>query len=148
MAKKKEEKKKKSSSAKATDDKKKSKFEDLIKQIEELSVVELANLVKELEERFDIEAAPMPAAPAAGAGGGEEEKEAEEKSEYTVELKAAGDKKIAVIKAIRTVVEMGLKDAKDLVDNAPKAIAENMPAEDAEKLKKAIEEAGGEVELK
>ncbi len=126
----------------------KSKFEDLIKQIEELSVVELADLVKELEERFDIEAAPMAAAPAAGAGGGEEEEEAEEKSEYTVELKSAGDKKIAVIKAIRTVVEMGLKDAKDLVDNAPKPIQENMPAEDAEKLKKAIEDAGGEVELK
>jgi large subunit ribosomal protein L7/L12 len=145
MAKKKEEKKK---SSKKKKDKKESKFEDLIKQIEELSVVELADLVKELEERFDIEAAPMAAAPATGTGGGEEEKEAEEKSEYTVELKAAGDKKIAVIKAIRTVVEMGLKDAKDLVDNAPKAIAENMPAEDAEKLKKAIEEAGGEVELK
>ncbi len=137
MAKKKEEK----------TSKKDSKFEGLIKQIEELTVVELADLVKELEDKFDIEAAPMAAAPAAGGGEGGEE-EAEEKSEYTVELKSAGDKKIQVIKAIRTVVEMGLKDAKDLVDNAPKAIAENLPAEDAEKLKKAIEEAGGEVELK
>jgi large subunit ribosomal protein L7/L12 len=139
MAKKKETKK--------SSKKKDSKFEDLIKQIEELTVVELADLVKELEDKFDIEAAPMAAAPAAG-GGGAGEEEAEEKSEYTVELKSAGDKKIQVIKAIRTVVEMGLKDAKDLVDNAPKAIAENLPAEDAEKLKKAIEEAGGEVELK
>jgi large subunit ribosomal protein L7/L12 len=147
MAKKKAEKKEKKSSAKKDDKKKDSKFEDLIKQIEELSVVELADLVKELEDRFDIEAAPMAAAPAAG-GGEEASEEAEEKSEYTVELKSAGDKKIGVIKAIRTVVDMGLKDAKDLVDNAPKKIQENMPAEDAEKLKKAIEEAGGEVDLK
>jgi len=147
MTKKKEEKKK--SSKKKDDKKEKSKFEDLIKQIEGLSVVELADLVKELEDRFDIEATPMATASAAGAGGGEEAgEEEEEKSEYTVELKSAGDKKIAVIKAIRTVVEMGLKDAKDLVDNAPKPIQKNMPAEDAEKLKKAIEEAGGEVELK
>lgn len=126
------------------------KFDQLIKKIEKLNLVELAELVKELEDRFGIEAAPMAPAPVAGAGKGEEaDKEEEaEKNEYDVELKSAGEKKIEVIKAIRTVVEMGLKDAKDLVDNAPKTIQEKMAKEDAEKLKKAIEKAGGEVELK
>ena len=144
MAKKKETKKK---TAKKTS----AKFDKLIKEIESLSVVELANLVKELEERFGIDTTAMAAGGGAAASAGGEEKkeeEAEEKSEYTVELKSAGEKKIEVIKAIRTVIDMGLKDAKDLVDSAPKTIKENMPKEDAEKLKKAIESAGGEVELK
>jgi len=142
MAKKKETKKK---TAKKTS----AKFDKLIKEIEGLSVVELADLVKELEDRLGIDTTAMAAAPAASAGGEEKkEEEAGEKSEYTVELKSAGEKKIEVIKAIRTVVDMGLKDAKDLVDSAPKMIKENMPKEDAEKLQKAIEGAGGEVELK
>jgi len=137
MAKKEEKKTAKKSSA---------KFDKLIKEIEGLSVVDLAELVKELEDRFGIEAAPMAATPVAGGDdAGEEE---EEKSEYDVNLKSAGDKKIEVIKAIRTVIEMGLKDAKDLVDAAPKMLKEKMVKEDAEKIKKAIETAGGEVELK
>jgi len=130
---------------KKTAKKSSAKFDKLIKEIEGLSVVDLAELVKELEDRFGIEAAPMAAAPAAGGDDAEEE---EEKSEYDVNLKSSGDKKIEVIKAIRTVIEMGLKDAKDLVDAAPKMLKEKMPKEDAEKLKKAIEGAGGEVELK
>ena len=127
--------------------KKSTQFDGLIKEIEKLSVVELAELVKELEDRFGIEAAPMATATPATEGK-EEKDEDEEKSEYDVELKSSGDKKIEVIKAIRTVVEIGLKDAKDLVDDAPKMIQEKMAKEDAEKLEKAIKEAGGEVELK
>jgi len=124
------------------------KFDKLIKEIEKLNLVDLADLVKELEDRFDIKAAPMATAPTAGTGEEKSDKEEEEKSEYDVELKSAGEKKIEVIKAIRTVIEMGLKDAKDLVDSAPKMIQEKMAKEDAEKLKKVIEDAGGEVELK
>ena len=131
---------------KKTAKKSSAKFSKLIKEIEGLTVVELAELVKELEEKFGIEAAPMAAAPAAGGDDAGEEKE--EKSEYDVFLKSSGDKKIEVIKAIRTVIEMGLKDAKDLVDAAPKMLKEKMATEDAEKIKKAIEAAGGEIELK
>jgi large subunit ribosomal protein L7/L12 len=145
MAKKKEEKKEKKKEKKPAG-KKSSQFDGLIKEIEKLSVVELAELVKELEDRFGIEATPMATAPATE--GQEEKEEAEEKSEYDVELKSAGDKKIEVIKAIRTVIEIGLKDAKDLVDDAPKMIQEKMAKEEAEKLEKAIKAAGGEVELK
>lgn len=123
------------------------KFEKLIKEIEELSVMELADLVKELEEKFGVSAAApvaMAGAPAAGAAAAEEEKSA-----YTVHLVDAGAQKIAVIKAVRTIVpELGLKEAKDLVDAAPKDVKKDMPKEDAEKAKKALEEAGAKVELK
>lgn len=123
------------------------KFKDLIKKIEELSALELAELVKELEERFGVSAAAPVAAAAAPAGGGEAGAE-EEKSSFTVELADAGAQKINVIKAIREVVEMGLKEAKDLVDSAPKVIKENVPKEEAEEAKKKLEEAGAKVNLK
>jgi len=123
------------------------KFKDLIKKIEELSVLELAELVKELEERFGVSAA-APVAQAAGvpAAGAEA---AEEKSAYTVHLKDAGAQKIAVIKAIREIKpDLGLKEAKDLVDAAPKDIQADVPKKDAEEAKKKLEAAGAKVELK
>jgi large subunit ribosomal protein L7/L12 len=125
------------------------KFEKIVKEIEEMTVLDLSELVSVLEEKFGVSAsAPMvvAAAPAAGDGSGNEV--AEKKSSYNVELIAVGDQKIAVIKAVRAAAELGLKDAKDLVDAAPKMIKENVPKEEAEEMKKAIEEAGGSVELK
>ena len=124
------------------------KFQDLVKQIEELSVLELSELVKVLEEKFGVSAsAPaMMAAPVGGAvAGGEAE---EEKSEFDVELVAAGDAKIAIIKIVREVTGQGLKDAKDIVDAAPKVIKEKAPKAEAEELKKKLEEAGATVNLK
>ena len=121
-------------------------FDSIVEQIEKLSVLELSELVKVLEEKFGVSAAaPMMmagAAPAAGAAA------AEEQSEFTVELTAAGENKINVIKAVREVTGLGLKEAKDLVDGAPKAIKENAPKAEAEELKKKLEEAGGTVTLK
>ena len=125
------------------------KFEKLVKEIEEMTVLDLSELVSVLEDKFGVSAAaPMAvaAAPAAGDGGGDAG--AEEKSSYDVELTGAGDQKIAVIKAVRAAADLGLKDAKDLVDAAPKMIKEGVPKEEAEEMKKAIEEAGGSVELK
>lgn len=123
------------------------KFKDLVKTIEEMSVLELSELVKVLEDKFGVSAAaPMAVAAAAPAGG--EEAAAEEKSSYTVELTDAGSQKIAVIKAVRAATDLGLKDAKDLVDKTPATIKENVPTEEAEEMKKQIEEAGGSVELK
>ena len=122
------------------------KFKDLVKQIEEMSVLELSELVKVLEEKFGVSAAaPMAIAAAAPAG---EVEAVEEKSSFTVELTEAGAKKIAVIKAIREVTDLGLKDAKDLVDKAPVSVKENVPKEEAEAMKAKLEEAGGKVELK
>jgi large subunit ribosomal protein L7/L12 len=121
------------------------KFADLVSSIEKLSVLELSELVKVLEDKFGVSAAApmmMGAAPAAGAAA------AEEKDEFTVELTAAGDNKINVIKVVREVTGLGLKEAKDIVDGAPKAIKENLPKADAEALKKQLEEAGGTVVLK
>ena len=122
------------------------KFTDLVSSIEKLSVLELSELVKVLEDKFGVSAAApmmMGAAPAAGGAGA-----AEEKDEFTVELTAAGESKINVIKVVREVTGLGLKEAKDIVDGAPKAIKENMPKAEAEALKKQLEEAGGTVVLK
>ena len=121
------------------------KFTDLVSSIEKLSVLELSELVKVLEDKFGVSAAApmmMGAAPAAAGAA------AEEKDEFTVELTAAGESKINVIKVVREVTGLGLKEAKDIVDGAPKAIKENMPKADAEALKKQLEEAGGTVVLK
>lgn len=122
------------------------KFKSLVETIEKLSVLDLAELVKVLEDKFGVSAAApvaaMMAAPGAAAA------PAEEKSEFTVELTASGDNKIGVIKALRTVTELGLKEAKDLVDGAPKVIKETVKKEDAEKMKKTLEEAGAKVTLK
>jgi large subunit ribosomal protein L7/L12 len=124
------------------------KFKALVEQIEKLSVLELSELVKVLEGKFGVSAAApmmmgaMPAAAGAGAAA------AEEKTEFTVELADAGANKINVIKVVREVTGLGLKEAKDIVDAAPKAVKENMPKADAEALKKKLEEAGAKVNLK
>lgn len=122
------------------------KFEKIVKEIEEMSVLDLNELVKVFEKKFGVSAAAVAAAPAAGAAGAEGG--AEEKSTFTVELTDGGAQKIAVIKVVKEVLALGLKDAKDKVDGAPIVLAENMKKEDAENLKKQIEEAGGKVTLK
>lgn len=122
------------------------KFKALVEQIEKLSVLDLAELVKVLEEKFGVSAAApmmMAAAPAGEAGAA-----AEEKSSFNVELTAAGANKIAVIKVVREATGKGLKEAKDLVDAAPKVIKEGATKEEADALKKQLEEAGGQVALK
>lgn len=125
------------------------KFQDLVKQIEEMSVLDLSELVKVLEDTFGVSAAaPMAVAAAPAAGGDAGGEAVAEKSSFTVELTGAGDQKIAVIKAVREATGLGLKDAKDIVDKAPVAVKENVPKAEAEELKKKIEEAGGSVELK
>jgi large subunit ribosomal protein L7/L12 len=124
------------------------KFKSLVESIEKLSVLELSELVKVLEEKFGVSAAApmmMGAMPAAGGAAGGE---AEEKDSFTVELTGAGDNKINVIKAVREATGLGLKEAKDLVDGAPKAIKENVNKADAEALKKTLEDAGASVTLK
>jgi large subunit ribosomal protein L7/L12 len=121
------------------------KFKDLVEKIDALSVLELHELVKVLEKKFGVSAAAVAvAAPAAGAGAGD----AEEKSSFNVELTAAGDAKIAVIKAVKEVLGLGLKEAKDLVDAAPSMLKEGMKKDEAEALKKKLEEAGAKVTLK
>ncbi len=120
------------------------KIEKLIEEIEKLTVIELADLVKAIEEKFGVSAAAavVAAGPAAGGAAG-----AEEKTEFNVVLKDAGATKIAVIKAVREATGLGLKEAKDLVDAAPKTIKENMPKEEAEKLVEALKAAGATVEM-
>lgn len=124
------------------------KLETIVKSIEELSVIELADLVKTLEEKFGVEAnMPMMAAPmAAGAAGGGAA--AEEKTSFTVVLASVGGNKISVIKEVRTITSLGLKEAKDLVDGAPKPVKEGVTKEEAEEIKKKLEAAGATVELK
>ena len=123
------------------------KLEEMIKSIEGMTVLELADLVKALEEKFGVSAnMPMMAAPAAGAAGGAAV--AEEKTSFTVVLTSSGANKISVIKEVRTITSLGLKEAKDLVDGAPKTIKDGATKEEAEEIKKKIETAGGTVELK
>ncbi len=125
------------------------KLDEMIKSIEEMTVLELSDLVKALEEKFGVKAnMPMMAAPAAGGAAGGAAPAAEEKSVFTVVLTSAGANKIAVIKEVRTITNLGLKEAKDLVDAAPKAIKEGATKEEAEELKKKLEAAGASVELK
>lgn len=123
--------------------------EEFIQQIDEMTVLELNNLVKALEEHYDVSAAAaaVAVAPGAAAGGGAAEA-AEEKTEFDVILTAIGDKKINVIKAVREVTSLGLKEAKDLVESAPAPIKEAVSKEEAEEVKKKFEEAGAQVELK
>lgn len=126
------------------------KFKSLVEQIENLSVLELSELVKILEERFGVSAsAPIMAASsqAEQAGGGGESAE-EEKTSFDIELVEAGGNKIAVIKVLREVTTLGLKEAKDLVDSAPKVVKEGVPKEDAENIKKKLEEAGAKAAIK
>ena len=122
--------------------------EDVIEFISNMTVLELSELVKELEDKFGVSAA-APVAMAAGAPGADAAGAAEEeKTEFDVILVSAGDKKIQVIKEVRAITGLGLKDAKALVDEAPKPVKEGMPKEDAEKMKTQLEEAGAQVELK
>ena len=124
------------------------KAQEIISSIETLSVLELAGLVKALEEKFGVSAnAPMMAAAGAGAGASGAPA-AEEKTSVTIVLKSAGTNKIQVIKEIRGITTLGLKEAKDLVDAAPKPVKENVPLKEAETIKKALEAAGAQVELK
>jgi large subunit ribosomal protein L7/L12 len=122
--------------------------EDWIEELKGISVLELAERIKALEEEFGVSAtAVAAAAPAAGAPAGDGAEAAEESATVDVVLTAAGDKKIQVIKAVRAATGLGLKDAKALVDEAPKPVKEGIDREEADKLKSELEEAGGEVEL-
>jgi large subunit ribosomal protein L7/L12 len=119
------------------------KHADLLTKIENMSVLELNDLVKAIEEKFGVSAAAVAAAPTAGAGA-----EAEEKSAYTVHLTSAGEGKIAVMKVVKEVLALGLKDAKDLVDGAPVDLKKDMKKAEADEFKKKLEEAGALVTLK
>ena len=122
------------------------KKEDVVSFIDNMTVLEMSEFVKELEDKYDVTAAAPAVAVAAPAAGGESA--AEEKTEFDVILTAIGDKKIQVIKEVRTITGLGLKDAKDLVEAAPKAIKEGVKKEEAEEIQKKIEEVGGTVEVK
>ena len=120
------------------------KYSDFLNKIESMSVLELNELVKAIEEKFGVSAAAVAAAPAAGASG----EAAEAKTDYTVHLASAGEGKIAVMKVVKEALGLGLKEAKDLVDGAPCDLKTGVKPADAESLKKALEEAGAKVELK
>ncbi|MDR3162873.1 MAG: 50S ribosomal protein L7/L12 [Helicobacteraceae bacterium] len=122
--------------------------DDLLDYIGKLTVVELNDLVKAFEEKFGVSAAPAVTAAVAGSGAAGTAEAVEEKSEFAVHLKAAGDKKINVIKVVRELTGLGLKEAKDLVEGAPSLIKEHVAKADAETFKKKLEEAGAQVELK
>jgi len=123
-------------------------IDQVLDLIGSMTVLELAELKKKYEEKFGVTAAaPMMAMPMGGMGGGAAAP-AEEKTEFAVELASAGDKKIQVIKVVRELTGLGLKEAKDLVDGAPKPVKEGIPKADAEALKKQLEDAGAKVELK
>jgi large subunit ribosomal protein L7/L12 len=122
--------------------------EELLDTFKNMTVLELNEFLKAFEEEFGVTAAAPVAVAAAGGGGGGEAAVAEEKDEFDVVLTAAGDKKIQVIKEVRSLTSLGLKEAKDLVDSAPKPVLEKVTKEDAEKAKAQLEEAGASVELK
>ena len=122
--------------------------EDVIEFIANMSVLELSELIKEMEEKFGVSAAAPVAIAAAAPGAGDAAAQVEEKTEFDVILATAGDKKIQVIKEVRAITGLGLKDAKALVDEAPKPVKEGVPKEEAEKIKAQLEGAGAQVELK
>ena len=123
--------------------------EDILKAIEEMSVMDLVDLISEIEEKFGVSAAAaVAAAPLAAAGGEQEGSAAEEKDEFDVILSAAGDQKVQVIKAVRAITGLGLKEAKDMVDGAPKTIKEAVKKEEADEMVKQLTEAGATAELK
>jgi len=124
------------------------KFAKLVAEIEKMSVLDLSELVKVLEEKFGVSAAAPVMAVAAGAGAAAGAAAAEEKTEFDVELTSAGNNKIAVIKVVKEVTGLGLKEAKDKVDGAPSVIKEKVKKEEAEEIKKKVTEAGGTVTLK
>ena len=123
--------------------------EEVLNAVAEMSVLELSELIKDMEEKFGVSAAAAVAvaAPAAGGAGGDTGG-GEEKTEFDVVLSSFGDKKVGVIKAVRSITGLGLKEAKDLVESAPSAVKEGVSKDEAEEIKKQIEEAGGSVEVK
>lgn len=121
--------------------------DDVATFIENMTVLELSQFIKDLQERFGVSAA-MPMAMQAGGGSSTAEAPQEEQTEFDVILSGAGDKKIQVIKVVRAITGLGLKEAKDLVDGAPKSVKEKISKEEAEELKKQLEEVGGAVEIK
>ena len=123
--------------------------EEVLNAVAEMSVIELSELIKDMEEKFGVSAsaAVAVAAPAAGGAGGDAAG-GEEKSEFDVVLSSFGEKKVGVIKAVRGLTGLGLKEAKDLVESAPSAIKEGVSKDEAEEIKKQLEEAGGSVEVK
>jgi len=124
-------------------------IDEIIEAIGNLSVVELADLIERFKQKFGVTiAAPVAAAPAAGAGAGAGAAPVEEKTEWTVVLKGAGEKKIQVIKEVRAITSLGLKEAKDLVEAAPGTLKEGVPKQEAEEIKKKLEAQGAVVELK
>ena len=122
--------------------------QEILDAIGSMSVLELSQLIKDMEEKFGVSAAAAVAVAAPAAGGGAAAAAAEEKTEFTVVLAAAGEKKIEVIKEVRALTGLGLKEAKDLVEAAPKPVKEAVPKADAEKLKAKLEAEGAKVELK
>ena len=125
--------------------------EEILESISKMSVMDLVDLIKEIEEKFDVSAAAVAAPVAVAAGGASAEaggEAAEEKSSFDVVLTASGDKKVAVIKAVRAATDLGLKEAKDLVDGAPKTVKEGPKKDEAEALVAALQEAGAQAEMK
>ena len=122
---------------------------DVVNYLEKASMIEISELIKEIEEKFDIQAAPAQVAVAAapGAAGGADAPAAAEKTDFNVVLKEVGENKIQVIKAVREVTSLGLKEAKELVESAPKNIKDGVAKEEAEEVKKKLEEAGATIEL-
>lgn len=121
--------------------------EDILNAISSMTIMEIVDLVKMMEEKFGVSAAAPVAVAAAAAPGAAAAAPAEEKTEFTVTLKASGDKKINVIKEIRTITGLGLKEAKDLVEAAPKTVKEGVSKDEAEKIRKVLEENGASVEI-
>ncbi len=124
------------------------KFKSIVEEIEKMSVLDLSELVAILEEKFGVSASAPMAVAAAGAPAGGEAAAEEEKSEFDIELAAAGDNKIGVIKVVKEITELGLKEAKDLVDGAPEIVKKAVKKEEVEEIKKKLEEAGATVNLK
>lgn len=122
--------------------------EDVLGYLEKASMLEVSELIKDIEDKFGVTAAAPVAVAAAPAAGGAPAETAEEQTEFDVVLTSSGDKKIQVIKVVRAITSLGLKEAKDLVDSAPKAIKEGVSKAEAEDIQKQIEEAGGQVDLK
>jgi len=122
--------------------------EDVLEAISQMSVMDLVELISEMEEKFGVTAAAPVAVAAAPAAGDSAEAAGEEQTEFEIVLAAAGDNKIAVIKAVRSITGLGLKDAKDLVEGAPKPLKDSVSKDEAEEMKKQLEEAGASVELK
>ena len=122
--------------------------QDILDAIGSMSVLELSQLIKDMEEKFGVSAAAAVAVAAPAAGGGAAAGKAEEKTEFTVVLAAAGDNKVNVIKAVREVTSLGLKEAKDLVDGAPKPVKEGVSKADADAIAKKLSDAGAKVEIK